>query len=212
MVKSKIEWCDYSINVIKGYCPNTCSYCYSHRMYNRFKWDKTIRFDVDELKKLKSIKEPSKIFVGSMIDMYHDRIDFSWIRKIINYTDIYFPQHTFITLTKVPLNLSYFVFPRNWWMGITITQAYGPRDNYIKDLSFINIKFVSFEPLLESMEDVELKGFDWIIIGGLTPKNVHKTEWIDDIVNRADKLNIPVYIKENANYKERRKFFPNFKV
>ncbi len=39
-----------------------------------------------------------------------------------------------------------------------------------------------------------------------------KVEWIDDIVSRADKLNIPVYIKENANYKERRKFFPNFKV
>ncbi|KKK90704.1 hypothetical protein LCGC14_2720360, partial [marine sediment metagenome] len=74
MEKSKIEWTDYSLNVIKGYCPNTCSYCYSHRMYNRFKWDKTIRYDVNELKKLKTIREPSRIFVGSMIDMYHEDV------------------------------------------------------------------------------------------------------------------------------------------
>ncbi len=212
MIKTKIEWADYSLNIIKGYCPGQCSYCYSHRMYNRFKWDKTIRYDVDELKKLKSIKEPSKIFVGSMIDMYHEKIHGKWIQDIIYYSKD-FPQHTFITLTKYSARLHHFDFPSNWWVGITIDTKANDRLFFLKSWVLIKgKKFISFEPLLEPMHDINIEGMDWLIIGGLTPKNVHKSEWIDDIVNRADKFNIPVYIKENANYKERRKFFPNFKV
>ncbi len=214
MIKSKIEWTDYSINIIKGYCPNTCSYCYSHRMYNRFKWDKTIRYDVNELKKLKTIKEPSKIFVGSMIDMYHEDIPLRWVREIIKITRNY-PGHTFITLTKFPENLNKFDFPENWWIGITEDGEKGS----IRDVCLVaftdnkNKRFISFEPMLtEKVTNYNLKHYDWIIIGGLTPKSVHKTEWIDDIVSRADKLKIPVYIKDNANYNKVRKFFPNFKV
>ena len=69
-------------------------------------------------------------------------------------------------------------------------------------------KFISFEPLLKSMRHIYFDGIDWLIIGGLTPKNVHKIEWIDDIVHRADSLQIPVFIKDNANYHEVRKDFP----
>ncbi len=211
MEKSKIEWTDYSLNVIKGYCPNTCSYCYSHRMYNRFKWDKAIRYDVDELKKLKSIKEPSRIFVGSMIDMYHYKINPMWVSDIIDYSKD-FPQHTFITLTKYPAELKYFTFPKNWWVGTTMDRFTLRGVDLYLNRTVHGKKFISFEPLTSDLKNVGFMWADWIIIGGLTPKPVHKTEWIDDIVSRADKLNIPVYIKDNANYKERRKFFPNFKV
>ena len=181
-------------------------------MYNRFKWDKTIRYDVNELKKLKSIKEPSRIFVGSMIDMYHEDINGEWVSDIIGESFKY-PQHTFITLTKFPEHLYYSYFPKNWWIGVTVDKQNTIEYQLIKYRADIAGKiFISFEPLLTSMMNVKLKGFDWIIIGGKSPGPIHKSEWIDDIVNRADKLNIPVYIKENANYKERRKFFPNFKV
>ena len=211
MQKSKIEWTDYSLNIIKGYCPNTCSYCYSHRMYNRFKWDKTIRYDVDELKKLKSIKEPSKIFVGSMIDMYHEAIWKIWVQDIIDYSKD-FPQHTFITLTKYPERLRHFWFPKNWWVGVTIDKHSLKHIALLFNRTIQGKIFISFEPLLEGMRTMGFMGFDWIIIGGKFPGPVHKVEWIDDIVSRADKLNIPVYIKENANYNKVRKFFPNFKV
>ncbi len=210
MQKSKIEWCDYSLNPIKGYCPNTCSYCYSHRMYNRFKWDKTIRYDVKELNKLKTIKESSKIFVGSMIDMYHPDIHEIWVSDIILESYKY-PQHTFITLTKYPENLLMYSFPANWWIGVTIDENIA-RQYLLFDSNIDGKKFISFEPLLEPMYNIDFEGMDWLIVGGLTPKNVHKVEWIDDIVSRADKLKIPVYIKDNANYNKVRKFFPNFKV
>ena len=210
MQKSKIEWCDYSINVIKGYCPNTCSYCYAHRMYNRFKWDKRLRFDKEEIKQICKIKKPSKIFVGSMIDMYHPAIAAIDVNKIIDMAS-YFPQHTYITLTKNPQNLRYHYFDKWWWVGVTIDENIA-RHYLLFDSNIDGKKFISFEPLLEPMYNIDFEGMDWLIIGGLTPKNKHKNIWIDDIVLRADQLNIPVYIKDNANYNKVRKFFPNFKV
>ena len=55
--KTKIEWCDYTINPIKGICKNNCWYCYAIRMYKRFGWNPKIRFKEDELKKIYEIKE-----------------------------------------------------------------------------------------------------------------------------------------------------------
>lgn len=198
MIKSKIEWTDYSINIIKGYCPNTCSYCYSHRMYNRFKWDKTIRYDVNELKKLKSIKEPSRIFVGSMIDMYHPDIPSRWVREIIKITRNY-PGHTFITLTKYPNKLSTYSFPENWWVGVTVDKNRISSICVLEGLDIKGKKFISFEPLLESMEYTYPDDVDWIIIGGLTgsKKWYPPEEWIKYIEQRADKFGIPIFEKNN---------------
>lgn len=78
--KTKIEWVrnpdgtqGYSWNPIKGWCPNNCPYCYAHRMYDRFGWNREIRFDLKEfhaVEKLKD-KESARVFVGSTIEMYH---------------------------------------------------------------------------------------------------------------------------------------------
>ena len=211
MNKSKIEWCDYTWNPIKGYCPNDCPYCYSHRIYNRFKWDKQLRCNFPELYKITKIKEPSRIFVGSMIDLYHPQIHKPWVEMIIDYSKRC-PQHTFITLTKFPENLLIYSFPKNWWIGVTIDGNYSSSILDISLKTFVsdkNVRFISFEPILDStVIHFSLINIDWIIIGGLTPKPVHKKEWIDDIVHRADKLNIPVFIKNNANYLIERKEFP----
>ena len=210
MQKTKIEWCDYTWNPIKGYCPNDCPYCYSHRIYNRFKWDKELRYEFDAFDGIDSIKEPSRIFAGSMIDIQHHDIPRSWVEWTITLSKD-FPQHTFITLTKFPENLRYFDFPKNWWIGTTVDEYCHSRriSDLIHNSIRQNIRFISFEPLLTPMYKTPLfKELDWIIIGGKSPGPVHKKEWIDDIVHRADKLNIPVFIKSNANYIIERKEFP----
>ncbi len=210
MQKTKIEWCDYSWNPIKGYCPNSCPYCYAHRMYNRFGWDKTLRFNFSELYSLDKIKKPSRIFVSSTIDMYHESIYEPWARTIIVLSRDH-PEHTFITLTKFPEFLSKYNFPENWWVGTTIDGKFGTiNDVCLRALdNDKNKKFISFEPILTSLvTHYSLEGMDWIIIGGLTPVPIHKKEWIDDIVKRADDLNIPVFIKDNAHYPVERKEFP----
>lgn len=195
MQKTKIEWCDYSRNPIKGYCPNNCPYCYAHRRYNRFKWDKTLRFDERVLPTIRTIKEPSRIFIGSMIDMYHPDIPSRWVKEIIKFTRNY-PGHTFITLTKFPENLYKFDFPENWWIGITIDNFYKlGMINTIRSFSELKItgkRFISAEPLLTDLDHLPLQGIDWLIIGGLTPKPIHEKSWIDYIVKHTDDLHIPV--------------------
>jgi len=67
-----------------------------------------------------------------------------------------------------------------------------------QDLEVKNIKFVSFEPLLgEFPTNLNLKMIDWVIIGGLTPRPVHQEEWVDQIVGKARKEKIPVFLKDN---------------
>lgn len=216
MQKTKIEWVrnpdgtqGYCWNVIKGWCPHNCTYCSSHRRYVRFKLDKTIRFVEQELKELNRLKKPSTLFVCDDIDMYHPNIPVEWVEKIINLS-AFFPQHTFITLTKFPENLYKFEFPPNWWVGTTIDdKKHGRRG--LPLFNHLNIQgkiFVSFEPLLTEMNSIPMLFYDWIIIGGLTPKPVHKTWWIDDIVRRADDLNIPVFIKKNVKYDTIKKELP----
>jgi protein gp37 len=56
MNKTKIEWCDYTWNPVKGLCPVGCEYCYTHKIYKRFKWNPKIRFDEKELKALSQLK------------------------------------------------------------------------------------------------------------------------------------------------------------
>ena len=209
MNRTKIEWCDYTWNPIKGYCPNNCSYCYAHRTYNRFGWDKTIRFDWDELRQINKIKKPSRIFVGSTIEMYHPDIDELWVNDILFKSREYL-RHTFITLTKFPENLHKFDFPENWWVGATVDHCVN--DSKIGDLlsntTSHNKVFVSFEPLLTPINTFLLRKMDWIIIGGLTPKPLHEKKWVDDIVKEADRFKIPVFIKSNAHYPIKREEFP----
>ena len=210
--KTKIEWCDYTWNPIKGYCPNDCPYCYAHRMYDRFGWDKTLRLDEKELEAPAKLKKPSRIFVGSMIDMYHPDISRDWVFSMLN-ESYKAPWHTYISLTKFPRLYDYYVYTYRWWIGVTIEdRCRSWRQFWLK--SNINAevtKFISFEPLLTNMYRVPIQDIDWIIIGGLTPSPVHKKAWIDDIVKRADALQIPIFIKDNAHYPIKRQEFPKEK-
>ncbi|KKK64868.1 hypothetical protein LCGC14_2979890, partial [marine sediment metagenome] len=75
MPKTKIEWTDHSINPVKGYCPEACYYCYARAMYDRFGWDKTVRFEPEVLLSLQKIKVPSRIFVGSTMELFGEWIE-----------------------------------------------------------------------------------------------------------------------------------------
>lgn len=214
MQRTKIEWVKnpdgsqgYSWNPIRGICKMGCSYCYARRIYKRFKWNTAIRFDKKELLAPYKLKKPSRIFVCSTHEIFGKWIKGSWIKKIIKVVKEN-PIHTFMFLTKIPSGYYLFEFPVNCWLGITIT---GVNDrHHWAYLENPNIMFLSIEPLLKLICPAfkEVKKFKWIIIGGLTPKPVHKKEWIYLIVEEAKKYNIPIYIKDNAKYNKIIKEFP----
>lgn len=202
MNKTKIEWCDYTINPIHGLCPVSCTYCYSHRMYKRYKWDETIRFEVPnwhkDIHKIAINEKPTKYFIGSMIDLFHKDIPQDWVKRIINDIAIY-KKHTFIFLTKCPENLPK-EFPENCWVGVSTTgnDCRSGLEDIFGNIQ-AKIKFVSIEPLLD-YTPMDFRWVDWAIIGQQTPKSI-KTQpqirWLMNIVESADKEQKPVFLKNN---------------
>ncbi len=207
MNKTKIEWCDYTINPIKGLCQMGCSYCYARRMYKRFKWNKEIRYIPEELNKIKNIKEPSRIFLCSTHDLFGNWIPDKWIFDIITKCQNY-PQHTFLLLTKNAKRYADWTFRKNFWLGQTITnnnsQIFLPRER--------GITYISFEPLLDSCDKQYIGFNEWIIIGAMTgqgsEKFAPKKEWVENIIEQARRFKISIFLKNNLKWKEKIQEFP----
>jgi len=213
MNKTKIEWCDYTINPIKGICKNNCWYCYARRMYKRFGWNLEIKLDTDCFYNLEKIKESSKIFIGSMHDIFGYWIPGFWIEMIINYCKK-LQQHTFIFLTKFPERYKEFPpFSDNCWLGATITGEESAREQYniVNALYDIdkNIKFLSIEPLLGNVSNSIQNWIDWVIVGGLTPKPRHDVDWVNDIIIETEDWGIPLFLKDNLKWHIKIQEFPN---
>jgi len=119
MNKTKIKWCDFTINPICELCKNDFWCCYARKIYKRFKWDTEINYNLSVFSDLRKIKKPSKIFVCSTHDVLSEWIQRHWIRRIISYCSD-FPQHTFLFLTKNPARYASFEFLENCYLKISI--------------------------------------------------------------------------------------------
>lgn len=204
MKKSNIDWCDHVLNPVIG-CKHNCSFgCYAERDNKFRKWVK--KWNEPEvkygwIKKLKTIKEPSRIFVGSLTDLFGDWVPEDWITKTLSTID-YYPQHTFMFLTKNPKRYKEFNFPKNCWLGVTVTGIDDWRNvAMLHTTPKNNLKFVSIEPILDVIATGYFWLADWIILGGLTPKPVHKQKWIKDFLDLGRKSGRPIFMKKNLNWK-----------
>lgn len=211
MNKTKIEWTDYTSNPVKGYCPMPLSKCplgkncYARGMYDRFGWDKTIRFDPNEHCDWVKVKSGERVFVGSTIELFGEWIPYPWMACIMEAVRCN-PQATFIFLTKCPENLSKFnPWPDNAWVGVSVI-ADGPMTTALTNLGCVEapVRFLSFEPLLGAitMRSHPMKGIvDWIIIGAQTnPYKPPRQEWVQEIIDAADRAGIPVFLKDNLHW------------
>lgn len=201
MQKSKIEWCDYTINPVKGLCPVACDYCYARRLYKRFKWNPEIRFDYHVLFGLP--EKTARIFVGSTMELFGNWVKPHWWDLIIQTVALY-PQHTFIFLTKKPENLPQ-EWPVNCWVGVS-TPTQWSFDEAVERLARVHasVKFLSFEPLCDRIyiRPIQLigAGVNWAILGRETPSRKREhlpLQWFRQVVDAADDADIPVFLKNN---------------
>jgi len=160
-------------------------------------------------------KQPKGIFVCDMGELFGDWVPPLWQERVFNEI-VDHPQHRFYLLTKQPQNLVKFSpFPDNCWVGVTATNWQMTSDAIftLGDKVKAKVKFISFEPLLEScigvgsLYDYLNEGLWWLIIGAQTkPYKPPKIEWVEEIVEACDKAGIPVFLKDNlynpmlANY------------
>jgi protein gp37 len=195
--KTNIGWCDYTWNPVVG-CKNNCPYCYAKKIFQRFhKVDKfeDIHFYPERLYQPGSIKRNSKIFIGSMCDLFAEWTPQEYVKQILEVVRDY-PEHTFIFLTKNPKGYNKYSFPENCWLGVTITKG----DAWNAPVAEERINFISCEPLLGNVDFDINYPFDWIIIGALTGhggKYQPKKEWIKNIIRQANFHNTPIFMKNN---------------
>ena len=145
-------------------------------------------------------EKPQRIFVGSMSEIAHWNEE--WMKKVL-YRIAQYPQHIFQFLTKFPGVYLLYKFPVNCWLGITITDT--KNYDYLEYEKFKisnpnNLKFISFEPLLNEIS-INLENIDWVILGAETGNRKDrvfaKRCWIESILINCYEKGIPVYIKDS---------------
>jgi len=222
---SKIEWTDITRNPVKGKCPTACPYCYAREIYDKNKWDATIRFCPEVLDDLP--RKGCRVFVGSTIELL---LFPDWLPTIFDCCRRH-PEHTFIFLTKKPKELpTWSPFPENCEVGVTVTDEV----SYLRACVELyeveaKLKFISIEPLCEELHRggavLAHAGIGRVIIGGMTGRKgkleqlqrehypqlrlekldavgrkwtlLPRLEWVKEIVLATDDVGIPVFIKDN---------------
>lgn len=212
MENTSIEWADNTINFYVG-CTKVsegCANCYMFRLEKRWGRDPTTvrRTNWTNIERNLKKWKPSKIFVNSMSDTFHESLTCYEVLCMFEMMEKY-PQHQYLILTKRIrraeefLNKYYVVVPKNIWIGTSIeTKNQIERLEYLREIK-ARTKFVSFEPLLGFVNlrnpSNELDApFDWAIVGGesgLSPR-LPKKEWIEHIIGELQAANVPVFFKQ----------------
>jgi protein gp37 len=146
-------------------------------------------------------KKPSTIFVCSMSDLFHKDVPFEFIDKVFKVVEET-PQHNYQILTKRAERMAeYFEtrnIPHNAWIGVTVENKETKyRIDHIRHLD-ATVKFLSCEPLLGDLGELNLDGINWIIVGGESGSQARPMieEWVLNIKRQADANNIPFFFKQ----------------
>jgi len=211
MAASKIEWTEETWNPITGCtkCSPGCLHCYAERFAKRLQAMDNKRyknaFNVtvhrDLFARPLSWTKPKMIFVNSMSDLFHEEVpdnDILDLFSVMNQAS----WHTFQILTKRADRLLELSERINWtdniWMGVSVeNQDAIDRCEKLKHTG-ARIKFVSAEPLLDSIKDIDLVGIDWLIVGGESGPGSRpmKEEWVKELRDKALEADVAFFFKQ----------------
>jgi len=208
---SSIEWTESTWNPLTG-CTKVspgCKYCYAERMAKRLQamgqhnYENGFKITMHEnaLKLPLLWKKPQTIFVNSMSDIFHEEVPFDFILKTFEIMNKAY-WHRFQILTKRSKRLlelnSHLLWGKNIWMGVSVESK--DYINRIDDLRNTNalIKFISFEPLLGPIDNIDLYQIDWVIVGGESgPKSrPMNNEWVINIRDQCISAKVPFFFKQ----------------
>ena len=208
---SKIEWTNETWNPVTGCSKYSegCQNCYAERMTKRLAamgqekykngFNKVV-FHPEAISKhnfSRLDKKRKMIFVNSMSDTFHRDVTDAEIKIILNECEWNDPN-VFQILTKRAERLPRFEYPHNVWLGVTVEMAkYKNRVDYLKQTN-AKIKFLSCEPLLGDLGELDLTGIDWVIVGGESGPGARPMhpDWVRNIQKQCQKQNVPFFFKQ----------------
>ena len=180
---SRIEWTDVTWNPVTG-CTKIgpgCDNCYAQRFAERWRGIEghpyEQGFDLRQwplrLQQPSQWKKPRMIFVNSMSDLFHKRVDRQFIDKIFDAMEVA-DWHVYQVLTKRSSLMRRYVrgrycdgkVPKHIWLGVSVEDAaHKGRIDHLRQVNSES-RFISFEPLLGPIDSVDLSGIAWVIVGG----------------------------------------------
>jgi protein gp37 len=211
MARTTIEWTDCSWNPVTG-CTKIsagCEHCYAERMAKRLcamgqphyrnGFAVTLHQDIVDLPL--HWRTPRSIFVNSMSDLFHEEVPDLFIASIIE-TIRKSDWHRFQLLTKRAERLSFLDaeidWPSNAIVGVTVEHRDIRERIDALQSSSAPYKFISFEPLIGPIGKIDLRGIDWVIVGGESGPGARPMEeaWVLEIKRQAVRLDIPFFFKQ----------------
>jgi protein gp37 len=211
MAKSSIEWTQMTWNPTTG-CDKIsagCKFCYAEEMTRRLKamgQEKysegfTFRMHESALYIPYTWKKPQLVFVNSMSDLFHHSVSLEFVQRtfaVMNDT----PQHTYQILTKRAETLADFaphlVFTPNIWMGVSVedNRVIG-RIDHLRTVD-ADVRFLSLEPLIGPLPNLDLTGIHWAIVGGESGRKARPMQrsWVEDIRLQCKRAGVKFFFKQ----------------
>ena len=218
-VDSAIEWTESTWNPVTG-CTKVsagCAHCYAERMARRLKAmgqpNYARGFEVALHERALDLplrwKRPQTIFVNSMSDLFHEDVPTDFIQRVfdvMNRAD----WHLYQALTKRSdrlLDMSPLLpWAQNIWMGVTVESA-----DYLQRIDDLRrtgaaVKFLSLEPLLGPLPDLDLDAIDWVIVGGESGPGARPMSpiWVEDIRLQCNRARVPFFFKQWGGLQKKR--------
>jgi len=211
MRHSKIEWTEATWNPVTG-CTKVsagCLNCYAERMAKRLQamgqpnyvngFDPTCH--PSALKLPFSWKKPQRVFVNSMSDLFHEDVPAEFIERIFGVMKVAH-QHRFQILTKRHERMLELAPRLKWspniWMGVTVENS-----DCIERIDALRavpsaVHFLSLEPLLGPLPDLDLRSIDWVIVGGESGPGARpmRPEWVTDLRDQCLASDLPFFFKQ----------------
>lgn len=208
---SGIEWTESTWNPVTG-CTKIspgCKYCYAERMAERLQamgqpnyangFQLTLQPHMLELPL--RWKKPQTIFVNSMSDLFHEDVPVDYITSVFSVMSRAY-WHRFQVLTKRADRLEALSPALEWkpniWMGVSVeSDEYRKRIDHLRRTGAY-IKFLSLEPLLGPLAALDMRGIDWVIVGGESGPKARPMEpaWVIDLRDQCRRANVPFFFKQ----------------
>lgn len=187
-----------------------CRNCYAETMAHRLQAMGTPGYQTgfrltllpERLKEPARRKRPTVYFVNSMSDLFHKGVPDIFVDRVIEVMRET-PQHTYQILTKRAQRLAMYLcgksVPGNAWFGVSVEdrQRALTRIPYLR-MTDVAVRFLSVEPLLEDLGELDLSGIHWVIVGGESgPKARPMQEaWVNSIYRQCKAQNVPFFFKQ----------------
>lgn len=227
---SRIEWTEATWNPVAGctILSPGCTNCYAMRLAarlavmgqekyagttrktgGRYKWNGVVKIDPSSLDAPRRWKRGRLIFVNSMSDLFHEAVPLAFIKRVFAVMEET-PQHTYQVLTKRAERLEelsmQLCWPEHIWVGVSVENAdYTYRVDHLRRTN-AKVKFLSLEPLLGPLDNLDLSGVDWVIAGGESGPDARPMpiEWVRSIRDQCVSAEVAFHFKQWGGWNKKK--------